>query len=476
MGIFYSPGETKIRPGVYQRYEKINSAALTSAIVGVMCCPIKAEWGPLNEVTVHESANSVRNTYGNTLTVDAALEMFKGGAIKVYCYRLGSGGEKASVELQSESKVAVATVTALYEGTKDIRVAVRAKSVTGSSDNPTIATKEFVVYDGTTKVETYEFETGTNECAALIAAVKNSKYITVKEGLAPTDKTIGITATVSLEGGENPTTTTADYSEALNAFEPYKFNFVCLDTVDAGAQAILLSWLDRVYETGKLCFTALGATNSTETLEAIFANAKAVNNEKVLYFGDYGYEADGTLIDGYRFVNRCAGVAASTPTNASIVHKAIPSITSIVPKTNKEYENAIKAGVIMCSYSPNDAVWFDSGVTTLTVPDDNQDDGWKKYRRVATRFELMTRVDSVTASLVGKINCDNDGVATVIQYIQGVLNDMIKEGKLLPGATVIEDPDALHAGDSAWFIITADDIDGMEKIYLRYPFRYSSNS
>lgn len=477
MGIFFSAGETKTRPNVYQRYEKTGDNASSSAIVGVLAVPVQAEWGPLGKVTVHESSNSIRNTYGESLTVDAALETFKGGAIKVYCYRLGTGGKKASVDLKSDSGTASATVTALYEGTKDIRVSVRAKSVTGDGDDPTIETKELIVYNGTAKAETYEFAAGDDEISALVDAVKNSEYITVAaKSTGVTDKTIAIVASTSLTGGQNPTTTNADYSSALNAFEPYDFNMVCLDTVDSNVQAILIEWLNRVYETGKLCFAAYGTSNSTETLDNICTNAKALNNEKALYFGDYGYEADGTLVDGYQFVNRCAGVAASTPTNESIVHNPIPGIATIVPRTNTEYETAIKAGVIMCSYSPNDVVWFDSGVTTLTTPSDNQDSGWKKYRRVATRFELMRRIDNVTAPLIGKINCDNDGVATVIQYGQGVLNDMIQERKLEAGATIIEDPERPHAGDSAWFKITADDIDSMEKIYLTYQFRYSSNS
>ena len=50
------------------------------------------------------------------------------------------------------------------------------------------------------------------------------------------------------------------------------------------------------------------------------------------------------------------------------------------------------------------------------------------------------------------------------------------EGKLFPGATFTQDTENPVSGDSAWFIIQADDIDSLEKIYLQYQFRYSQNA
>ena len=204
--------------------------------------------------------------------------------------------------------------------------------------------------------------------------------------------------------------------------------------------------------------------------------ANVFDNKQVVYSGIYGQDIEGKVVDDYRMAALVCGAIAGTPTNESIVHKTVPGIASIKPFTNAEYEDAIKSGLLLASVSSNGTVWFDSGINTLVNPSAIEDDGWKKIRRVATRFELMNRIDVATAPLIGKVNCDNNGIAIFIQYIQGVINEMIKEGKLHNGAIVYEDPENPHTSDSAWFIINADDTDSLEKSYFRYQFRFGNNS
>ena len=120
--------------------------------------------------------------------------------------------------------------------------------------------------------------------------------------------------------------------------------------------------------------------------------------------------------------------------------------------------------------SNDGSIWFDSGVNTLAHPSSTQDEGWKKIRRTKTRFELFDRLDRALQPKVGRINCDTDGVGDVIQTATRVLDAMITEHKLSPGASFQVER---YAGDSAWFTITADDIDSLEKIYLHYQFRFS---
>ena len=129
--------------------------------------------------------------------------------------------------------------------------------------------------------------------------------------------------------------------------------------------------------------------------------------------------------------------------------------------------------MLMLSIGPNGQIWFDAGVNTLVDPASNEDDGWKKIKRTKVRIELMDRLDRVIAPLAGKVNCDADGIGAIIQVGMGVINEMVAERKLAEGASIIEDPDHEYSGDSAWFLIAADDIDSLEKIYLHYQFRYS---
>ena len=47
------------------------------------------------------------------------------------------------------------------------------------------------------------------------------------------------------------------------------------------------------------------------------------------------------------------------------------------------------------------------------------------------------------------------------------------EKKLLAGAHVELDSSNPPQGDSAWFLVYADDIDALEKLYFTFKFRFS---
>ena len=467
MGQYYKVGETKVRPGTYFRYENGGGNNSGGAVAHSVAIPIQAKWGPVDKVTVHESVSSVISTYGSEGTVDAALALFEGGASKVYCIRLDkatsdtSGTAAANATLSLEG----VTITAKYPGTKEIKVQTRVK-VEGVS-------KEIVVYDGTTKAEAFSFASGDNEVENLITAVAASSYITAKAG---TGTTVAVKDITALTGGADPTITTESYSEALVKLEVYKFTHIALDCVTTAVQTLVQTWLERVYEEGKLCIAVFGGTNYGADISTLTLASKSFDEKKIVYSGIWGRDTDGNIVDGYRMAALVAGSIASTPSDQSIVHKTVPGIASIEPHTNAEYEEAIESGLLLASYSSAGVVWFDSGVNTLVNLSSNEDKGWKKIRRVTTRFELERRKDEVLSSLVGRINCNPDGVAIAIQFVQGVLNAMISEGKLKAGATVYEDPANPHEGDSLWLVIVAVDNDSLEKIYSKIELRYSENS
>ena len=49
---------------------------------------------------------------------------------------------------------------------------------------------------------------------------------------------------------------------------------------------------------------------------------------------------------------------------------------------------------------------------------------------------------------------------------------MIAENKLISGE-VTEDPRNPAKGDSAWFIISVQDLDSIEKVYITYQFMFA---
>lgn len=471
MAVFYNAGEKKVRPGLYQRHSNIGFAIPEGGQDGICAIPVQAPWGPLGKVVRNTLASDLINNYGAGdygagYTVPAAKAMFDGGAAVVYTYRLGTGGKASSKELAEGL-----TVTAKYPGTMPISVAVQEKL--GDSTK-----KQFLLYTGTTLVETFEFAAdGKAEGANLIAAAKSSKYVDIT-GSAATIPALAV-ASGALEGGENPTVTNADYSKAFAAMEPYYYNTIALDVDDdenMTLSLLLQEYLENAYKLGKLGIAVVGE-KSTVAFATRCEHSKAFNDAKVVYLGG-GYMAGTENKDGVMAICYTAGVIAATPSNQGITHSVIKGATDLCEAlTYSQYEDAINSGMLMVSMSPDGNIWYDSGITTLNAPDEaTQDAGWKKIRRVKVRFEMIDRLDRALAPKVGKVSADSDGIADVIQTGQRVLDAMANnEGKLQPGATFIEDPANPYSGDSAWFIIQADDIDSLEKIFEHYQFRYSQN-
>lgn len=481
MAIFYNEGEQKIRPGVYQRHVNTAYEFNDGAKDGICAIPIQAHWGPLGKVVTNTNAlqleeNYGSGTYGTGYTVPAAAAMFSGGAATVYTYRMGTGGTAASKALVSASgeQTATLTVTAKYVGTASVSVAVQQKLGDTS-------TKQFIVYFNGTQVETWNFTAdGETEGPNLMTAVASSNYVTLSGTGTVTTVPITAAASGALTGGVDPTVNNGSYSTAFAALEPYYYNTIAIDVNDDQDMTLgllLKEYLDNAYLLGKLGIAVIGEATTVPFANRL-AHAKALNDAKVVYLGG-GYMAGNDSMDGVLSICYTAGVIAATPSNRGITHSVVSGATDLCESiTYSQYEDAILNGMLMLSMSPDGSIWYDSGITTLTVPDvATQDEGWKKIRRVKVRFELIERLDRVLDPKVGQVSADSDGVSDIIQAGQRVVDAMANnEGKLRAGATFVEDPDRPYTGDSAWFIIRADDIDSLEKIYLQYQFRYTQNS
>lgn len=472
MAVFYNEGEVKTRPGLYQRHTNTGFDTLTGSQDGICAIPVQAAWGPLGKVVKNTlESDLVKNygfgTYGTGYTVPAAAAMFGGGASVVYTYRLGTGGTKATKEVTSGL-----TATAKYPGTMPISLAVQEKL--GDTTK-----KQLLVYADATLVETWEFAAdGKAEGANVVAAAAGSKYIDLTGSAAAVP--VMAVASGALAGGENPTVANTDYSAAFAALEPYYYNTIALDVDDDESMTLSLllqEYLDNAYKLGKLGIAVVGEKTSV-AFATRCTHAKAFNDAKVVYLGG-GYVAGAETKDGVMAICHTAGVIASTPSNQGITHAVISGATDLCEAlTYSQYEEAIASGMLMLSMSPDGNIWYDSGINTLVAPEaGTQDDGWKKIRRVKVRFELIDRLDRALTPKVGRVSADTDGVADIVQTGQRIMDAMANnEGKLAAGATFVEDPANPYNGDSAWFIIQADDIDSLEKIYLQYQFRYSQNS
>lgn len=460
-------GETKVRPGSYFNIQKKGGNAAAGIMNGVTAIIFKADFGPLNTAVELSAEDGYEQTFGTGLTTDAIREAIAGGAKTIIACRVGNGGTQGTIDLKDTAKEDALSITAKYPGDKDFAVTVREKL----SDS---TLKECIFYTGTTEFEKVEFVSGEGEAKALVDALASSKNFKAELKEGKESALLEIVSQSAFTKGTNPQTTTGDYSNAFAQVEPYEFNTICLDTEDTEIHLLLQSFVNRIFDAGSLA-QAVVAEKHTVELETRIKHAAAFNDEKMNYVLNAWVDEQGTTIDGYQTAARIAGMIGAVAANSSLTHTVISGFTEILEKlTNTDMISAEKRGCIVLSYNKAKQVWIDNAINTLITPADNQDDGWKKIRRVKTRFELIRRINTTTDDLVGKVDNDNNGRATVISQIQGVGDSMREEGKLI--ACAVTESSAYKAdGDSAWFDIDVIDKDSMEHIYLTFLFRFSTN-
>ncbi|MEG1562152.1 MAG: phage tail sheath subtilisin-like domain-containing protein [Bacteroides sp.] len=469
----FTVGETKIRPGVYTRYENAGGVELAGASNGIGAAIIRANWGPLNQVKWIENpvtAASIFGESGTNHTVNIVNEMLTGGASKVAVVRAGTGGTAATITLKDTAGTAAnaVTITAKFVGARSISVTIK----DSLSD---VTKRECIIYSGTMEFEKVTFakgSTGNGEPAALVAALASSDNFTASK-VADGNKTLAAVTSTAFTAGADPTATTTEYTAALNVLEAAKWNVLIVDTNDTAIHALVAAFVDRIYAAGSNCMAVISEPK-TVALATRVADCAAFNDEKIVYVLNSAYDASSNLYDGYLAAARIGGMVAAIPSNQSLTHTVVSGMVTIAEAlTNTEIEDALQKGCLVLTVNTAGQIWIEQGINTLVTPAGNQDAGWKKIRRTKTRFELIDRVTATTDPLIGKVDNDSDGRATIIAAANGIIKKMIAEKKLLDGSC-IEDPSNPAAGDSAWFILAVDDVDSIERVYLTFRFRFNA--
>lgn len=463
----YIVGETKVRPGAYFNIQKQGTNAQADVVNGVTAVVFKSDFGPLNTAVELSAEDGFASTFGNGGTTDAIQEAINGGAKTIIACRVGNGGTPATITLNDSEGEAAVTITALYPGKKAFTATIREKL----SDS---TLKECIIFSGTTEFEKVEFAAGDGEAAVLVAALSTSKEFKaeIKVG-KDTAKMLNVSQSL-FTAGTDPAVKTEDYSNAFAEVEAFDFNTICVDTEETAVHLLLQAFVSRVFNAGTLAI-AVVAEKHTVDLETRIAHAAVFNDKKMCYVLNANVNEQGTEIDGYQTAARIAGMIGACASNSSLTHTVVNGFTEILERlTNTQIVTAEKKGCIVLTYNSAKQVWIDNAINTLITPAENEDDGWKKIRRVKTRFELIRRMNVTADNLVGKIDNDTNGRATAISQLQAVGNSMVSEGKLT-ACKVSESSVYTADGDSAYFEISVIDKDSMEHMYLTYMFRFSTN-
>ena len=465
-GQSYVLGEQKVQPGIYVRVTNIGEPPVVTGAQGIGAALIRASWGPLGRVVTMEGLNEVSQQFGEGHGTEVLRELFRGGARQVKAVRVGSGGTKGTLTLEdtSSAPVQVVTLETKYPTSRVFNVTIR-DSLTDDKQ------RELLVFEGTEWLETITFEKGTGEPEALTEAInQTSQYLTAQK----TEDGNGILAAVvnqNLANGSDPTVTGESYTNAETLLEAEDWNILVVDSVDPTIHATVQVFINRMRKEGKRVLGVVGEPTSVD-FNTRKANSRVFDDPAIIYVGNGFVSANGN-VEGAEAAARVAGEILRAPYNSSLTHQVINGAVDIIGKlTNAQIVEAIQSGMLVFTRNANGQVQIEYGITTFLNPTIELDEGWKKIRRVRTRDELINRVVLSTDPLIGRINNDANGQATVISIINGIINQMIAEGGLLSGQAVLDETKPPQ-GDSAWFKIEVDDLDSMEKVYFEFGFRYT---
>lgn len=468
----WTEGEIKERAGLYNRFISLATARINSAKKGVVAMPIKADWGPDNQMVVCADDTDIITTFGTGGTVYLARRAAKGikqfKPYKLILYRLAAADAEQAVATVDET----VRLIAKYKGARgnDFRV-----MVTTNIQNEEMI--NFCIYEGSAMINKYAVlktdidglvESINEDESALVVAVK------LKDGeLTPT-------ASISFSGGESGSSVRVeDYIKALSAFETAYINVLALDGVcDADLITTVKSWQTRVWNAGNMIQLVIGGTHEDDKDSTIGnARSKSCDNYGIINAIVGGIDSAGNMYSSAEMAPQIAGAIAGLPLNKSITYKELDDIIDVTVKlSDTEIKEALRAGSFILSKDSDPETFevtikVERGINTYTSFTKEAGEKLRKIKAIST----MAAIDYDTGrysmkNVIGELDNDADGRATLFSGISKYLETLVTAHVVSPNIlvelskTLISEKDIVYMNTQA---LTVDKIEQIfNKIYL----------
>lgn len=472
----WSPTELKVRPGFYTNFVAAALAAIQPGARGIVAIPVKANWGPKQQVVeITDEANLI-DTYGtdtgNYTAYNAIRLALLGGAKTVLGYRLtDAGAAKASITLQDTTgtPVNVITLTTKYETARVFKVVVRL--------NPEDSNKQdIVLLEGTTQLAVFTFTKGTGGVDNAVAAVNvpGNKWVTATKIAVGN----GILATIASPGspltGGNAgiaSITNQMYIDAMTAFEARIFNAFALDgATDSALQASVKSWAERLRGEGKGIIAYMGgATNDDQTPATGNTRSAGFNYEGVVNVAVSGI-LGGITYSSAMVACYVAGKAVSQSLSESLTYATL-AFDDVTPRfTHNQVVTGLQSGTLLLVHD-GEKVKVEQGINTLSTLRQGQNNQWKKIKAIRVMDAINQDLSkNAQDNYIGKVINDDDGKVALVTACKNYFDTLVKGRLIGANYTVGLDPyyhgaTPLAAPDEVYIKWEGTLVDTMEKIY-----------
>ncbi len=468
----WRPGETKERTGLYNWFVSLATSRVNATKKGVVGIPIKADWGPCNQLTICGDDTDIVSTFGDGGTVYLARRAAKGGKEykpnKLVIYRMAT----------AEAEQAVATVENSFQ------LIAKYKGERGNHFRATITENiqnencmNLCIYEDSTMVSKYTVD--KSDLDSLVEAVNNdieSLVIAVKTGEMELSPTTSISFTGGASGNE---VRVEDYIKALTAFETAYINTLALDAVtDEAILTMVKSWHNRVWNAGRMIQLVIGGSHADDKDSSIGnIRSKSCNNYGIVNCIVGGIDAAGNMYSSAEMAPQIAGAIAALPLNTSITYKQLEDIVDVtVELTDTQICEAIIAGsfVLFKDTDPENfeiTVKVERGINTFTSFNKEAGEKLRKIKAISTMAAIDYDIGQYAMkNVLGELDNDADGRAAlfsgVSKYLETLANEHVISSDILVGLSeaLVSEGDVVYMETQA---LTIDKIEQIfNKIYL----------
>ncbi len=465
-------GEAKERAGLYNKFISLANSRISSVKKGVVGIPIKADWGPCNELIICSDDTEIISNFGIGGTVYLArramksIKQFK--PYKIILYRMATEEAEQAVAIINENLKLIAK----YKGNRgnNFRVSI----ATNIQDENMV---NICIYEENTMISKYTVnKTDIEGLVTTINEDKNSLITAVRLG----DTELIPNVSISFSGGVSGSDVKVeDYIRALAAFETAYLNTFALDGVDDEALLTTVrSWHSRIWNAGKMIQLVIGGSH-TDDKDSTIGNArsKVCDNYGIINVIVGGIDSEGNMYSSAEMATQIAGAIAALPLNKSITYKELDDIVDItVELSDTEIKKALQAGSFILSKDIDPETFevtikVERGINTFTS---FTAEAGKKLRKIKA-ISTMTTIDYdigryAMKNVIGELDNDDDGRAALLsgisQYLETLANAHIISSDILVGLseTLISDGDVVYMDTQA---LTIDKIEQIfNKIFL----------
>lgn len=430
--------QNKVRPGVYINFKAKPQTLGAIGDRGIVAVPAPLPWGDSENVIVLEAAE-----YGNQALKllgyhagDARIRHITATvshAQQVLLYRLGgTGASKAAATHEG------LTATAKWGGSRgnDLKFVVQ-----HNIDEPEL-------FDVITLLDNEEVDRQT---AGSIDELEANAFVDWSgEGV------LAATAGVALAGGTDGSSTGADFSAALSAFETYTFNVLAVPLDDTSSKQLAAAYVKRQRdEEGK-------------KVQAVLVNYPTADYEGIISLRNGVVTADGLQVPPTSLVWEIAGMQAAAGVNESLTYAAIPNAVDAYPRlTNSETIAALKNGELVITALNNTAV-IEQDINTLKSFTPERSKAFSKNRVVRALDAIGNDVKRMFDSYyIGKVSNNADGRALLQQEVVAYLQSLQSIGAIQNFNSQADL--AVEQGTDVETVIinlSVQPVDSIEKIYM----------